>query len=120
MVGATAILLALQPDVGMALTITAILGIQLFLAGLPWFLLLGVAIITGVGAWQAYVFWPHVAQRIDAFLNPDTIPYQVRWSLAAITGGGLFGRGPGRATPSTISRTRTAISSSRSPSRSSA
>lgn len=95
MVGATAILLALQPDVGMALTITAILGIQLFLAGLPWFLLLGVALITGVGAWQAYVFWPHVAQRIDAFLNPDTIPYQVRWSLAAITGGGLFGRGPG-------------------------
>ncbi|WGF86213.1 FtsW/RodA/SpoVE family cell cycle protein [Marinivivus vitaminiproducens] len=94
-VGGTAVLLAMQPDVGMALTVTAILGIQLFLAGLPWFLLLGVAAVAGIGAWQAYAFWPHVAQRIDAFLNPDTIPYQVRWALAAITGGGLLGRGPG-------------------------
>jgi cell division protein FtsW len=49
----------------------------------------------GVGA---YLFFPHVARRIDAFLNPEAgVGYQVEKALQSLLEGGWFGRGPGEA-----------------------
>ncbi|MDX2113336.1 MAG: putative lipid II flippase FtsW [Alphaproteobacteria bacterium] len=90
------LLLIVQPDFGMTLTVTAVWGIQLFLAGLPmvWVVLIGVAAV--VGAVMAYMFLPHVARRIDGFLDPSSGDnYQISRSLEAFKSGGIFGRGPG-------------------------
>lgn len=90
------LLLVLQPDIGMTITVSAMWGIQLFLAGLPmfWVLMLGVLAIAGlIGAYYAF---PHVAQRIDSFLDPAAGDnYQISRSLEAFKSGGLLGRGPG-------------------------
>ncbi len=89
-------LLLRQPDVGMALVVSAVWFAQFFLAGLRlfWVVLLG-----GFGAASAigaYFVFPHVASRINRFLDPasgDT--YQISTALDAFLNGGLFGRGPG-------------------------
>ncbi len=94
--GFSAMLLLIQPDLGMVVTITAMWGLQFFLAGLP-FIWVVVLIVAGVsGMWGAYAFFPHVQKRIDNFLNPEAGDnYQVEKSLEAFKSGGLLGRGPG-------------------------
>lgn len=90
------ILLLLQPDFGMVVTVSLVWGVQLFLAGLPlyWVVLLGVlAVGGGVGA---YFGLDHVRSRIDRFLDPSSGDnYQVEKSLEAFQNGGLLGKGPG-------------------------
>jgi cell division protein FtsW len=89
-------LLVIQPDFGMTLTVTAMWGIQLFLAGLPmlWVMIFGVGGIAGI--FGAYHFLPHVAKRINNFLDPaEGDNYQISKSLEAFRSGGVFGRGPG-------------------------
>jgi cell division protein FtsW len=89
-------LLALQPDVGMIVVVSGVWFAQFFLAGLPILLVL-MLVAGGVGgAYLAYLSFPHVASRIDRFLDPgsgDT--YQIDTALNAIRQGGLLGRGPG-------------------------
>ncbi len=92
----SALLLVIQPDIGMTLTVTAIWGVQLFMAGLPmfWVVIFGVGALAGL--FTAYNVFPHVAKRIDAFLDPAAGDnYQVGRSLEAFKSGGWFGRGPG-------------------------
>lgn len=88
--------LVCQPDIGMTVTLTGIWIAQLFLAGMPYvliFLLGGMGIAAGVGAYFAL---PHVASRINRFLDPEAGEnYQVERALEAFASGGLFGRGPG-------------------------
>ena len=97
--GILAGLLLLQPDVGMAVVISAVWSCQFFLAGLPlyWAALL---VLGGAGALvAAYFTLSHVASRIDRFLDPSSgDSYQVDRSLEAFMNGGLFGRGPGEGT----------------------
>ncbi len=91
-----ALLLVAQPDFGMTMTVTAMWGIQLFLGGLPmlWVVILGILAIAGI--FGAYHFLPHVAKRINSFLDPaEGDNYQINHSLEAFRGGGIFGRGPG-------------------------
>ncbi|MEQ8965551.1 MAG: putative peptidoglycan glycosyltransferase FtsW [Azospirillaceae bacterium] len=89
-------LLLLQPDLGMAIVVTAVWGVQFFLAGLPMILVVvlaaaGVGILIG-----SYHTLPHVASRIDRFLDPSSgDSYQIDRSLEAFRNGGLFGTGPG-------------------------
>ena len=90
------LLLIVQPDFGMTLTVSAMWGIQLFLAGLPLFWVVALVMLAVGGGLAAYTFLPHVARRIDSFLNPAAGDnYQVDRSLEAFRNGGLFGRGPG-------------------------
>lgn len=92
-------LLLIQPDFGMTLTVTAMWGIQLFLGGLPmmWVVLLVGAGIAG--SFAAYHLFPHVAKRINSFLDPaEGDNYQISRSLDAFRNGGLFGKGPGEGT----------------------
>jgi cell division protein FtsW len=89
-------LLLLQPDFGMTLTVTAVWFVQFFLAGLSlwWVGLLLVSALALVTA--AYVIFPHVANRIDLFIDPSSgDSYQVETSLKAFEQGGLLGKGPG-------------------------
>ncbi|MGF1609755.1 MAG: FtsW/RodA/SpoVE family cell cycle protein [Kiloniellales bacterium] len=95
----SAALLLLQPDVGQFFVLTAIFGVQFFLAGLPLVWVAGLA-IGGVAALiGVYFALPHVTARIDSFLDPAAGDrYQVGRSLEAFVNGGLFGRGPGEGT----------------------
>ncbi len=92
-------LLLLQPDLGQTLLLSAVFGIQLFLAGLP----IAAVTILGAGAVtalvSAYFLLPHVRLRIDSFLDPEAGDrYQIDRSLEAFRSGGLFGQGPGEGT----------------------
>jgi len=96
-------MLALQPDVGMALVVTAVFFAQYFLAGLRmlWVLLLGGVGVGGVVG--AYLVFPHVASRINRFLDPSSgDTYQVARALEAFGNGGLAGRGPGEGTVKSV------------------
>ncbi len=90
------LLIIIQPDFGMAFTITGVWFFQFFLAGLPlrWVVLLGgVGLLGSVGA---YFLFPHVASRVDRFLNPEAgDQFQIMRSLQAFKQGGFWGRGPG-------------------------
>lgn len=92
-------LIILQPDFGMVFVISGVWFLQFFLAGLSLFwvyLMAGLGII-GVGV--AYFALPHVASRIDRFLNPQSgDQYQITQSLESFRQGGLFGKGPGEGT----------------------
>ena len=91
--------LMLQPDFGMTFVITAIWFAEFFLAGLPILFVLALAVMGVGGLVGAYFVFPHIASRIDRFLDPaagDT--YQVDRSLDAFIHGGLTGTGPGQGT----------------------
>lgn len=97
------ILLLLQPDLGMTLVIVSTWIAQLFIAGMPilWMGILGGCGILGLCG--AYFLFPHVARRIDQFLDPVSGDprhdlYQINQSLEAFMNGGLFGKGPGEGT----------------------
>ena len=91
-----AVLLILQPDVGMLILITAVLATQIFVSGLP-IIWIFFAMISGfLGIIIAYFFLPHVTTRINNFLDPiSNENYQVSKSLLAFEEGGLYGKGPG-------------------------
>ncbi|MBI3447185.1 MAG: putative lipid II flippase FtsW [Magnetospirillum sp.] len=94
--GIVAALLLIQPDVGQTAIVTAIWGVQFFLAGLPLIFVLGLGLAAPLGAAGAYYVFPHVQARIDKFLDPSgTGSYQVTTALNAFKNGGVFGRGPG-------------------------
>ncbi len=92
-------LLLLQPDMGMAVVLTAIWGVQFFLAGLPMILVLVLGILAVGGMIGSYFLFDHVASRIDRFLDPSSgDSYQIDRSLEAFMNGGLWGTGPGEGT----------------------
>ena len=89
-------LLLMQPDVGMAILVSVVWGVQFFLAGLPMLLVLAIGIVFICGGFVAYFNFEHVQIRIDRFFDPASIEaYQVMRSLEAFRNGGVFGRGPG-------------------------
>jgi cell division protein FtsW len=88
-------LLVLQPDVGMAAVISGVFAAQLFAAGIAWFWVFGFLGLAVLGGWGAYAFLPHFTERVNGFLDPTTLGYQIDKALRAVAGGGLFGRGPG-------------------------
>lgn len=96
-------LLVRQPDFGMIVVISVVWFTQFFLAGLPFLWVAAFGILGAVGGVGAYAAFPHVASRVDRFLNPasgDT--YQVSTALQAFTSGGWLGRGPGEGNVKTI------------------
>ncbi|MDR3285233.1 MAG: putative lipid II flippase FtsW [Holosporales bacterium] len=91
--------LILQPDVGTSIITLASFLIQLFIAGMSLFFVVGIVIAGTIGLITSYFFIPHVAQRIDSFLRPELSDhdqmYQIKQSLEAFHHGGWFGCGPG-------------------------
>ena len=93
------VLLALQPDFGMAFVVTCIFGTQIFLAGMPlrWLTLFLGLLVSGV--FLAYMVFDHVKSRFDRFFNPEKgDTYQIEQSLEAFRHGGIAGTGPGQGT----------------------
>ncbi len=92
-------LLVKQPDLGMAVVISAVWFAQFFLAGLRLYWVV-VGLAGGVvGLIGAYMLLPHVTSRIDRFLDPASgDSYQVDRSIEAFMNGGMWGRGPGEGT----------------------
>lgn len=93
-------LLMLQPDFGMSVVAIVTWIGQLFIAGIPLFWMGLMAGLSIIGVFGAYFFFPHVARRIDQFLDPTVGDpkhdlYQVTQSLQAFVNGGFFGKGPG-------------------------
>lgn len=90
--GILSFMLLMQPDYGQWALVTAVWAMMFFIAGWSWmwiFVLGGVAVSAGS---LGYMYAPHVARRIDQFLNPasgDT--YQVDKAMEALSGGGAFG-----------------------------
>jgi cell division protein FtsW len=97
--GLVVVLLLKQPDLGMAVVVSAVWFTQFFLAGLR-LVWVATGLATGAaGLVGAYFAFPHVASRIDRFLDPQSgDSYQVERSMEAFANGGLWGRGPGEGT----------------------
>ena len=50
---------------------TITFGAMLLIYGIPWSVVFGLAGLGAAGVATAYTLMPHVASRIDRFLNPD-------------------------------------------------
>jgi cell division protein FtsW len=99
LVGGVLALLVLQPDLGMSIVVAAVWAAQLFVVGLPiW--IVGIGVVGGAASLVgAYMMFGHVRSRFDRFLDPTSGDnYQVNTSLEAFMNGSLFGRGPGEGT----------------------
>ncbi|MEQ9153236.1 MAG: putative lipid II flippase FtsW [Parvibaculum sp.] len=94
--GMVVAVLAVQPDFGQLMLVTLVFGAMFFMAGLSWGWIGSLAAIAVAGAITAYSMMPHVASRVDRFLDPESgDTYQIDRALDAVNAGGLFGRGPG-------------------------
>ena len=102
-VGIPAVLIALQPDLGTALTLAPIALVALFVAGLRWryfaLMLLACLIVLPIG----YQFLkPYQKARLATFLEPESDPqgsgYQILQSKIAVGSGQLWGKGTAQGT----------------------
>jgi len=89
-----AFLMVLQPDFGQAALLTAVWMIMFFIAGWSWLWIAGLSAVGFSAIAAGYFFSPHLARRIDGFVNPGaTETYQIDKAQQALQNGGLFGRG---------------------------
>lgn len=96
-------LLVLQPDFGQAALMSAVWVVMLLVNGLSWIFVLALAIIAAIGAVAAYFTFPHVASRVNRFIDPENSDtFQVDTATRAFENGGLFGTGPGAGSAKTI------------------
>lgn len=90
-------LLLMQPDFGMTMTVSMVWVGQLFISGLHIAFFFLAAILGILGIVSAYFMFPHVAKRINNFIDPASgDAYQITKSLQAFSNGGVLGRGPGQ------------------------
>jgi len=88
--------LVMQPDFGQTLLLTIVCAALFFLAGMKWQWMAAFGAAGVAGGVGAYFFAPHVASRIDRFMNPDQgDTFQVDTALNAFGQGGFTGVGPG-------------------------
>lgn len=86
-------LLMAQPDIGQAGVFMAVWLSQWFLAGLSIAWIGGSAVMGGMSLMAAYFVFPHVALRIDRFMNPNVTSYQIERATQAFMAGGYTGEG---------------------------
>lgn len=89
-------LLVMEPDFGQTMLILMVWGALFFIAGMRMIWVFGLAGAASAGLFLAYLMVPHVAGRIQRFMNPasgDT--FQVDTAMEAFSNGGWFGLGPG-------------------------
>jgi cell division protein FtsW len=92
-------LLVLQPDFGQTMLVALVWSALFFMAGMRLFWVFGIAGVAAFGLTMAYFTVPHVARRIQRFLDPasgDT--YNIDIATESFMRGGWFGRGPGEGT----------------------
>ena len=82
-----------QPDIGTSMLYFLVLGIMLYVSGLPKRIM---AILGGIliaGGTVAFFLWHHVHERVMEFFEPLDPLSQVGFAVNAIRQGGLFGMG---------------------------
>jgi cell division protein FtsW len=92
-------LLVVQPDFGQIMLIVLVWSALFFMAGMRLVWMFGLAGAAGIGLLTAYLTVPHVAGRIQRFLNPasgDT--FNIDIATESFVRGGWFGKGPGEGT----------------------
>lgn len=90
------IMLFFQPDFGMLTVTFCVWFAQFFLSGLSIFFVIFSFISFIILFIFAYIFLPHVAVRVDKFLDKDIGDhFQIDKSMEAFASGGWFGVGPG-------------------------
>ena len=96
--GALALLLILQPDIGMLILISTMFFVELFLIRVKLRYFIFLASIASIAFIGLYSFFPHFHTRINTFVESTFLggekSYQVEKSLSAFSGGGLLGKGP--------------------------
>ena len=91
--------LVLQPDFGQTMLIALVWGALFFLAGMRLIWVAGLGGAALVGLTGAYFTVPHVARRIQRFLDPSSgDTFNVDQAVESFLRGGWFGRGPGEGT----------------------
>ena len=96
---AVVVLLVMQPDFGQTMLIALVWSALFFMAGMRVIWVFGIASLAGVGLLSAYYTVPHVARRIQRFLDPasgDT--FNIDIATESFMRGGWFGKGPGEGT----------------------
>ena len=99
-VGLTAGLVVLQPDIGSMLVVASIAAVMFFIGGVRLRYIAATAGAALIGMWVLVKAAPYRAQRFLAFLDPSVdargISYQINQALLAIGSGGLWGEGYGQ------------------------
>jgi rod shape determining protein RodA len=94
-----AVLINVEPDLGTSLTYLPILGIAVFLAGMPWryWAAIGIIFILVLLPGYKYALKDYQKERVKVLLGEDADPrgsgYQVNQSKIAIGSGGMWGKG---------------------------
>jgi cell division protein FtsW len=95
-VGATAGLILVQPDMGTAVSLLIIVGVMVFAAGLP-YRYIGWLAVAAIPVAYVLLREEYRWRRVMAFLNPWEDPlgdgFQLIQSTIAVGAGGVFGRG---------------------------
>ncbi len=92
----TAALLVAEPDLGQTILFVAVWGALFFLAGVSSMLVLGLSGAGVAALLAAYWAFPHVAGRVNRFLDPASGDnFQVVTALESFERGGWSGSGPG-------------------------
>jgi cell division protein FtsW len=92
-------LLVLQPDFGQTMLISLVWGALFYMAGMRLIWVIGLAGTAGAGLTVAFFTVPHVAQRINRFLDPSSgDTFNIDIATESFLRGGWFGRGPGEGT----------------------
>jgi cell division protein FtsW len=92
-------LLVIQPDFGQTMLIVMVWSALFFMAGMRVIWVFGIASAAAFGLLTAYFTVPHVARRIQRFLDPasgDT--FNIDIATESFMRGGWFGQGPGEGT----------------------
>jgi rod shape determining protein RodA len=93
------VLIARQPDLGTALVVGCAGASVLFLGGLSWIIMVGLAgaLAAAIPLFWTFVMHDYQRQRVLTFLNPETDPlgtgYHIIQSKIAIGSGGIYGKG---------------------------
>ncbi len=89
-------ILLIQPDFGQTALMCMVWAVMLLVHGIPWLFVFCLAIVAVAGVVTAYQNLPHVASRVNRFLNPEQgDTFQVDTARRGFENGGLFGTGPG-------------------------
>ena len=92
-------LLVLQPDFGQTMLITLVWGALFYMAGMRFIWMVGLGATAAIGLTTAFYTVPHVAQRINRFLDPSSgDTFNIDIATESFVRGGWFGRGPGEGT----------------------
>jgi rod shape determining protein RodA len=107
-VGGAALLVALEPDLGVTLTYLPVMAAALWLGGLPpraWLVVLLLGVVAAGAAWQ-FGLKPYQKERVRTVLDPGRDPYgagyQVQQSKIAVGSGGPTGQGLGQGSQSLL------------------